>query len=88
METINLKLKAKHFNRTRFTSNCNCAIAKAAKEHFKTKDVEESVYSVIVNGDKYGHEMYGVVDFLSNKRLAKSKAPNSVIRTIVLSKIA
>ena len=40
METIQVKIKAKHFREaTSYTSNTSCPLAIALKEHFKTNNI-------------------------------------------------
>ncbi len=69
---INLPLKAKHFINTTYLDNCNCAIAKAAKEFFNTDRAAEGVNELIINKtDHYSHEEYGPVEFMDDARIAK-----------------
>lgn len=84
---IELPLKAKHFIDTRFTSNCNCAISKAAKDLFKTNDVMEHVDRLYIEKIEYVHKDYGGNDFHADKIKAESETDiETIIRVIILNK--
>lgn len=82
---IMLVLRAKHFNRSQYMDNCNCPVAKAAKEKFKTKDVSETPSYITVDDKFFNHEEYGWSCYLSDRLKARAKKfNNSVIRKIEL----
>ena len=85
---INLPLKAKHFINTTYIDNCNCAIAKAAKEFFNTDSASEGVNELIINNtDFYVHDEYDPRIFDSDQdKAVMSEDPETVIRTIELHK--
>ena len=85
---INLPLKAKHFIDTRFIDQCNCAIAKAAKDFFNTEEVTEHVGWINIKGRNFIHKDYGVDDFDSDKKKAETETESeTIIRIILLREI-
>ena len=76
METIQLPVKAKHFQGTRFGAICDCALAKAAKEFFNVSYANEGVDILHVgNGEDYKeyiHEEYTDIKFYEDQQKAAS----------------
>lgn len=87
-----LYLKARHFKDTDYEDNCNCALAKAAKEQLKEEDISEGVGRLhILDGntvkETYIHELYTPSEF--NEDLANAKAykfTDTVVREVILTK--
>lgn len=50
---IEVILKPSDFKNTDFTSNQNCALARAAKRHFKTKNIICGSFNIDINGIDY-----------------------------------
>lgn len=86
---IKLPLKAKYFINATYIDNCDCAIAKAAKEFFNTDRATEGVNELIINKtDYYSHEEYGPIEFMHDKSIAeKSEDQETIIRIILLKEI-
>lgn len=86
---IELPLKAKHFINTLYIDNCNCAIAKAAKDFFNTDDVNESVDLLIINNtDCYNHPSYGPRAFDSDQdKAVMLEDHETIINIISLTKV-
>lgn len=88
-KTIELHLKAKHFRNTEFLDCYNCAIAKAAKENFKTTQVREHVNKIYINDIKYSHIKYTPSNFeIDRQEAILSTDPEKIIRTILLTESA
>lgn len=91
--SINLHLRAKHFIRTSYLTNDNCAISKAAKEMFPNAvEISEIPIPLRVDDIKYKHECYSHKDFIADKKQAyglldQNEDPNTIIRTIVLEQV-
>lgn len=90
-----LQLKAKHFKNTYYQNIYNCAISKAAKEHFNVKEAIEtvthlSVYTAMEYPKFYKHKEYGPFTYLIDKLKAYFyrlfKLNNKIIREIKLIK--
>lgn len=85
MKTETLILKAKHFKDAMYEDICNCPLAKAGKEQFKTDRVSEGAIELTINGIDHRHECYGDNKFKED--LAKAIDANydeTVIREIEL----
>lgn len=83
---IELNILARHFDGARFINPCNCAISKAAKDHFGTDNVSEGVSGISVEEIRYNHELYTATDFYNDQEKAAMMQPNEVVRTIILEK--
>jgi hypothetical protein len=87
---IKLRLKVKHFEDTVYSNTGNCAVAKAAKEHFDITNplyfVSEGVDNLTVGDKKYKHKNYGYRNFRFDKFkcIFFKNNPERVIRTIKL----
>lgn len=90
MNTIILKIRARHFKNAVFIDNCGCAIAKAARNKFRAK-AEEGVFKLIVtkkdSSEKiYAHQYYSNGLFEKDYRKAKrAKFGDKVIRELTLT---
>lgn len=89
MSEIILKLRARHFKNVVYMSNDDCPVARAAKEHFKTKNIGEGVtylYVVKRGMKRYNHKEYNNRHFAYDKGKAKrAKSHNKIIREVVLT---
>lgn len=83
---IQLNLLARHFKDTEFI--CDCAIDKAAKEHFNTECLENVSYLAVNRGgylEIFRHDKYGVISFKEDMNLATAAGfDDTIIRTIKL----
>lgn len=86
MET--LLVRAKHFQNAVYHKPCNCPLAYAAKEQFKSDRVSEGVDMITVDGISYDHDIYDSPDFDNDMVLAeKHSFDDTVIREFRLTKI-
>ena len=85
MENV-MKLKARHFKGTVFSSNTDCAVARAAKEQFNTQEVNASTVYLCLNNSVVLHLEYTYAQFKEDSVLAGSKNhSDETIRTISLT---
>lgn len=85
-EEIQLPVLAKHFRNTAFYNDCNCALAKAAIEHFNANDVREGRDRLFAKGVWYSHFDYTINIFHDDLDVAHSnRYDNTLIRTITLT---
>lgn len=88
-ESFTLELRARHFKHTRYQTNCNCAVSKAAKDvpALAGLEIVELVNRIDINGCMYDHEPYMAYTFLDDKELARSAGFNdTIIRTIKMTR--
>lgn len=92
LNEIKLVLRAKHFDGTCYLEPCNCAIAKAAREHFGVP-VMEAVDKIIIGDGPgrlyYRHDDYLQYDFnkdfdFAQYHLNVAKNPEAELKTITL----
>jgi hypothetical protein len=81
-----LILRAKHFKGTNFVDFGNCALVKAAKEHFKREEfIEERINFMDVGSISYRHRRYGDDEFTKDKKKAKElRYSNQIMKKIIL----
>ena len=83
-----LQVKAKHFNGNGYGNNCNCPLAKAAKEQFCAGHVYESVTYIEIGDATYTHPEYNIDTFQDDQYLASQEGyDETVIREIELTEI-
>lgn len=96
-DTIQLALKAKHFDGTVYASlspSCDCAIEKALKEMFPDHEVSEGVdtCSIYPYGKlqiDFDHKLYDPIDFDQDKEIASfTSDPEETIRVIELKRVS
>jgi hypothetical protein len=80
-----LKLRAKHFEDTDFECSFDCAVAKAAREQFNTKEINTSCTYLHINETIFFKIEYDYSQFKADRITAESKNySDSVIRDIEL----
>jgi hypothetical protein len=85
MET-ELKLKARHFKGTVFSSNSDCAVARAAKEQLNTTEVNASSCYLCLNNTQVLSLQYNYTQFLEDCSNANDKNySEEVIRVVKLT---
>lgn len=91
MEPIVLKIRARHFKDADFISNDDCPVARAAKDQFQAKDVSEAVHRIYVGKHTrlkvYAHEYYNDKMFDRDRRKARGKVHNKIIRELTLTPV-
>lgn len=90
MQTIELHLRAKHFEGTEFVGCGPCAIQKALMDAGDFDQVAEHVSECYVysNGEwiKYTHDLYGRLDFeIDAEEAASLSFDDTIIRTLILT---
>lgn len=82
---LTIALKRKHFIRTNFYSDKNCAIAKALKERYQTPNVYVATYGAVVDGEFRDLQTYYYShNFAEDKIKASVSGPlEEVIRTVI-----
>jgi hypothetical protein len=83
---MKLQLKAKHYYRSRFGSNCNCAISKAAKEQFnRNTGVKEYVDELHIGKTIYTHKGFHQQEFnVDHEKARNYQYDDRILRTIIL----
>lgn len=88
-DTESLVLLARHFFETDYTSPYNCAISKAAKEHFQVDNATEKLEGLELKDAEYEHDYYGHNDFRTDwNKASKAGFDDTPIRTITLTLVA
>lgn len=83
--SIILQLRAKHFVDTDFGSASDCAMAKAAKEQLRAKEVSASTTFVYVDNQAFYKADYDFGDFVEDKEMARTISdPEQIVRSIRL----
>jgi len=89
-KTIILQLLTVDFENPNYGSNCDCPVGKACARQLglNRDDIIECVDWVYLGYDldRYDHEVYGLDKFNADVKLAEQKEPNTVIRTLTLTK--
>lgn len=83
---IELQLLAVDFKDASFLDNNDCAVSRACKRQLGVENVSEYIYSVDIGWVEYTHGYYGSWVFEEDYKKAKTVEPNTVIRTLTLTK--
>ena len=83
---IELQLLAIDFKNTSFMSNSDCAISKACRRQLGGTVVEEVVNCTYIDNVLYNHIGYSYNLYLEDKDVALTVEPNTVIRTLTLTR--
>ena len=85
MENV-LKLRARHFKGSDFSSNDNCAVAKASMELWDTHDVNVSTTYVCVNNSRVFKMEYTYAFFKEDSAIALGKGySDEILRSVKLT---
>lgn len=87
MESILLKIRAKHFANAVYSDPGRCAISNALRDHSgEMNRINTGTQETYINGKVYQHHHYGWDDFMLDKTSAKSaKHPDVIVRFITLT---
>lgn len=84
MNTITIKIRAKHLIDKNYESCTDCALASAIKDQLNTSAINIGPFESEVNGVWY-KASYGPDEFDTDQKKAKAaKHPDTIIRTINL----